>query len=749
MTTDFWFRLDETGRCVGFHPFPAVPGLLVDAERLSERPRLPEVLPEPVIHQLQGLLNGAPADGRTVAVVLDGPRRTFDVRARPEGPFTLVEGWLRNVQPEFMTEAEQTTMQALLDTLGVGVAVSSPGGIIQLVNPQFCSQMGLSQAQLLGREANGELLRSAGAVGTEGPAGMLQEAVQTGERRCSQVELGAASGNRRFVQCCAEPVKGPDGRVRYVVCSQHDLTPLRDAQTELRREHGLLEQILDASPTTVCLVDETGRLTYVNPAGERLFRRPAADIVGRPHDDPSWVVQDLEGAPIPPQSRPVARALVDQQPVHGVEVVVFIDGERRIFSVDAAPLFGSEGRVEQVLLLLQDVTGRHENLATKARLRQQMDKLSRYESLAVLAGGVAHDFNNMLMGVMGAAALAQEHAVSEPVREQLRLIEKAGARGAELTRQLLAYAGRTSISVGRIDLAETVRASWKLMETLVRQGLRVTFDSPRQGVWVEADGAQVRQALLNLLINASQAIPDSGRISVRVGTTELDRTADLAEPGMFVGHDVADGTFGFVEVEDSGVGMSSETLARIFDPFFTTRPQQPGLGLAAVLGLAKAHRGWVRVHSELGRGTKIRLGLPTWKRSSDEGGVEDRRSEPWLPRKILVVEDEDMVAQFVVRALERKKVDVERARDGREGIELFDGHSNDLEAVMVDLTMPRVSGDRVLKHIRERRPELPVIVMSGYTPDKPVDPEGPTLFLQKPFRPAQMWNLLSELAPSA
>lgn len=512
-----------------------------------------------------------------------------------------------------------------------------------------------------------------------------------------------------------------------------------------------LERFSDQVATGLMIVDDRARVHLANQALMERARLKPVQVLGMYAGNQHVEIRDASGAPLNPKKDAVREALRTLQPQTREQGFRMPWSDRvQVVQFTVRPVLDDDGNLRYLVCTVVDVTERveahQEALDAQKRLHEEIGKLARYESLSVLAGGFAHDFNNLLVGVLGAAALAQEHTLPREVGEQLRIIEEAGERAAELTRQLLTYAGRTTISVKPIDLIEVVRGGMKLMQTMMRRGVRVEFSRRADQVVVEADESQVRQAVLNLVLNAAEATEGAGTIHVRVGTVDLDDSSGLSGRGVFSAEAVP-GTFGFVEVEDEGAGMDEAVQDRMFDPFFTTRPQRHGLGLAAVQGLAKAHRGAVWVDSEPGRGTRVRLGLPRQPDGTPPAGVPV--ASRWRPRKVLVVEDEDMVAQFVERALHRKRIASDRARDGQEGVEMFDAGRDLYDALMIDLTMPRLNGEKVLEHVRVSAPRLPVVIMSGFTPERPVDPEGPTVFIQKPFRPAQLESLWDELAAKA
>jgi two-component system cell cycle sensor histidine kinase/response regulator CckA len=387
-------------------------------------------------------------------------------------------------------------------------------------------------------------------------------------------------------------------------------------------------------------------------------------------------------------------------------------------------------------------------LAEEERRRVQVKLLhaQKLESLGVLSGGIAHDFNNLLVGILGNAGLAlQDLPPDSPVRETLRDIETAALRAADLTRQLLAYAGKGQFFVGPVNLSSVVEEMANLLATAVAKNARLDFQFPNALPTIEADATQLRQVVMNLITNASEAIGTaSGTIAVRTGVMDADR-AYLADVQLGAG--LPAGRYAFVEIQDDGHGMHPATQARIFDPFFTTKFTGRGLGLAAVLGIVRAHRGAIRVTSAPGRGTTIRVLFPCTD-SAAETGAQPRTSDPSLraiPERggtVLVVDDEETVRTVARRILIAKGFTVHLASGGVEAVHILRSDPSAIDAVLLDLTMPDMSGAVTMQELLRVRPDLRIVLSSGYSQEEAVPASdvtaAATAFIQKPYRPADL-----------
>jgi nitrogen-specific signal transduction histidine kinase/ActR/RegA family two-component response regulator len=372
----------------------------------------------------------------------------------------------------------------------------------------------------------------------------------------------------------------------------------------------------------------------------------------------------------------------------------------------------------------------------RERLEQKLMETQKLESLGVLAGGIAHDFNNILTGIVGNNSLAlSELPVGSPVRNHLSGIREASQRAADLIRQMLAYSGRGRFIIQKLDLSQVVEETTQLLGISISKKVNLNFDLARKLPPVEVDAAQISQVIMNLVINASEAIGDKqGVISIRTGLMHADREfLNKTE----ISEQLVPGDYVFLEVEDNGLGIPPENLKRIFDPFFTTKFTGRGLGLAAVLGIVRSHKGTLRVNSEAGRGTIFKMLLPCSSGEFDIPTQTPFSEETWRGAgTILVVEDEETVRTTVQRILSALGFTVVSASDGREGVELFRKEPTRYAVVLLDLTMPRLDGAQVFTEIRLLNEQVPIVLMSGYSEQEATahfSGKGLAGFVQKPF----------------
>jgi PAS domain S-box-containing protein len=400
----------------------------------------------------------------------------------------------------------------------------------------------------------------------------------------------------------------------------------------------------------------------------------------------------------------------------------------------AAPVRGSDGQVKEWIGTITDVDDRQ-------RLEEQLRQAQKLESLGVLAGGVAHDFNNLLVGILGNASLALENlSANNPARSMLRDVIAASETASHLTRQLLAYAGKGRFVVEPVDLSDLIRQITTLVQASIPKNVQLRLELQNRLPCVEGDLSQLQQLVMNLVINGAEAIPEGrrGTMTIVTGVEDVDRdyiqsalTSSEINPGQYV----------TLEVQDSGIGMTEDVISRIFDPFFTTKFTGRGLGLAAVLGIVRGHKGAIKVYSTPGQGTTFRLLFPATDEAvqpvPDQTSEEERRGS----EMVLVIDDESVVRRTAKAMLERYGYTVVLAENGQEGVDLFRVLADKVAVVLLDMTMPVRSGEETFRELKLIRPEVRVILSSGYNEVEAIrrfTGKGLAGFLQKPYSAAAL-----------
>jgi PAS domain S-box-containing protein len=615
-------------------------------------------------------------------------------------------------------EAEQRTREAY-DTLSA-VIRSSPlpilrfdsKGIISAWNPAAERVFGWSEQEALGRfnpiiaedqvqdyldlierARNGELIAG------------YEVRRQTKDRGPIEVSLSLASMRDRA------------GAVSGVLAILTDITERKQAEEALRRQAALLDLAYDA----IIVRTEEDRIAFWNQGAQETYGWTPREAIGQ-------VTHDLLKTRFPKPLAEIATELAEKGRWEGELVHAHKDGREITVASRWAAQRNPGGRQIGVLEINRDITERKQ---AEARLREAQ----KLESLGLLAGGVAHDFNNLLVGVIGNASLAQEMLPADNLAvELLEGVVKSGQQAAHLTRQMLAYSGKGKFMVEPLDLSALIPEMSGLVQPSLPKKVALRFDLDPDLPAIEADRGQVQQVFMNLVLNAGEAVGShDGLISVRTYVERVDEPylrlhpeAAALRPGKYV----------CLEVRDTGCGMDDATKARIFDPFFTTKFTGRGLGLAAVSGIVRGHKGAITVRSAPGSGSCFTVLFPATEQAVRTSAAETRNGALHGSGVVLVVDDERVVREMAKTALGREGYTVLLADSGPAAIDVLRGHPGEIALVVLDMSMPRMSGEEALWELRKIRPEVKVIVSSGYS-----EAEAMTLFrgqrvsgfIQKPY----------------
>jgi PAS domain S-box-containing protein len=520
----------------------------------------------------------------------------------------------------------------------------------------------------------------------------------------------------------AAPLVEEDGeRLGYVV-TLTDITRRKHAEDELAAARNRLQQVLSTMAEGHCILDSEWRVVEMNAAAERQYGRCAGELTGKN----LWrEVGSGPGSVFYDRFHEAAAA--------GVPIEFEAESEMKPgFWLDMH-VYPHQGGLE---IYFHDITARK-------RAEQTLLQAQKLESVGLLAAGVAHDFNNLLVSIMGYASLLRDEA-SDDTRERLDAIIEASGRAADLTRQLLAYAGKGQLAIRPVDLSKLVHQLAALLLTSIPKKVHLREDLDRHLPPVVADSGQVQQIIMNLVLNAADAIPEEQSGTIVIRTSAVEVTASDAIPDEISHASVRPGRYVCLEVRDTGSGMDRETRTKIFDPFFTTKFLGRGLGLPAAVGVVKAHRGAIQVTSALGKGSAFRIFLPA---------AEDRARAARAPETedlsgfgmLLVVDDEEIVRRVARAALERFGYKVLTAADGRDAIQICEKHGESIRGVLLDLAMPVMSGGEALEILTRKWPGVKVMLMSGYGETEATRlfaGKGVTSFIQKPFTAARLAGLV-------
>jgi two-component system cell cycle sensor histidine kinase/response regulator CckA len=521
------------------------------------------------------------------------------------------------------------------------------------------------------------------------------------------------------VSLSISPICDASGRV---IAASHVARNISDRR-RLEERAGQLAAIVESAEDAIVSKTVDGTILTWNAGAERIYGYTAEEIAGKP------MTLLLPDDRLNEETEILERIRRGERVEHFETVRKTKKGERIEVSLTISPIRDSRGKITGASHVARNVTERRQ-------LEIQLRHTQKLESLGVLAGGVAHDFNNLLTGILGNASLALETlSTHHPVRAQLQDVVNASERASHLTRQLLAYAGKGRFVIEPVHISALVREIAHLIQTSIPKNVQLRMELADNVPLIEADAGQIQQVIMNLVINGAEAVgtTDNGTVLVTTGVQVVDEHYLLSTVGESAG--LKPGTFVSLEVHDTGCGMNQATVSRIFDPFFTTKFTGRGLGLAAVQGIVRGHSGAVKVYSRPGNGTTFKVLFPATE------ALAPPKAPQIIPtiakdQLILVVDDEDIVRRTAKSMLERNGYTVVLAENGEEGVELFKVLADKVSAVLLDMTMPVMNGEEAFSRLRMIRPDVRVILSSGYNEVEAIrrfTGKGLAGFIQKPY----------------
>jgi PAS domain S-box-containing protein len=503
---------------------------------------------------------------------------------------------------------------------------------------------------------------------------------------------------------------------------EREVSIRKQAEESLRASEDIFRNFMEYSPMYVFFKDENARSLRLSKNYETMLGRPLADLLGKNMDDlfPSELARNMVADDM--------RILKEGKPI-----VIEEEFNDRFYWTLKFPIF-SEGVPRYLAGYTMDITVRKQADAEREKLRADFEHAQKIESVGRLAGGVAHDFNNMLGVILGHTEMALDRVdASNPLYEDLTEIRKAALRSAALTKKLLAFGRKQTISPRVLDLNETVAGMLNMLQRLIGENIELAW-LPAEDLWpVRVDPSQVDQILANLCVNARDAISGIGKLTIETECITLDEKSCTAHP------DSAPGEYVILTVSDNGCGMDEATRSHLFEPFFTTKEmgKGTGLGLATVFGIARQNNGFISVGSEPGQGTVVKIFLPRYAGEAENVSGESKAG-PVIGghETILLVEDEPSTLRMITVMLQRQGYTVLAAVSADEAIRLAREHAGEIQLLMTDVIMPRMNGRDLAKHLLALYPEVKCLFVSGYTANVIAHHgmlDEHVHFLQKPF----------------
>ncbi len=669
----------------------------------------------------------------------DGSIRRFHSRSMPRrlaDGTTLWDGVEFDItdhkEADDQLRESEARLQLVMDLVPHFIFAKDAAGRFLFVNRALAGSLGMTPEEMIGRTDNALF---ASPEQREGYRRDDLEVIASGRPKFIPEETGTdRSGNVQFLQTIKIPFTVPGTGAPAVLGVAVDITERKNAEEKLRASEEQFQLVARAAQDAIWDVDLVHQRAWWNETYDRLLGpRPKETATSW-----DWWIERIH----PGERQRVVHSLQEAMADPGADLwsanyhFHTEDGAEHFLQDRAHISRDAHGRATRIVGSMRDQTALELAMQEREKMERKILETQKLESLGVLAGGIAHDFNNLLTAMLGNVSLIKlDLPPSSEHMPMLLGVEQAALRAADLCRQMLAYAGKGRFVIEPLDLNTLVEGMIQLLKVSITKNVHLRIDLAPGLPPVRADSSQLNQVIMNLVINASEAIGSKdGLITLTTGSVEF--TSEYAEK-MHIVPELPAGLYAFLEVSDNGCGMDYETLQKIFDPFFSTKFTGRGLGLAAVQGILRGHKGALKVYSERDRGTTFKILLPTDPAGvaaltaaappAVESGAHESRG------LILVVDDEEFVRVTAKRILARHGYEVIMAGDGAEGLELLD---DKVQAVLLDLTMPRMDGVEAFRLMRLRRPQVPILLMSGYNEQDAIQRftgKGLAGFVRKPF----------------
>ena len=588
---------------------------------------------------------------------------------------------------------------AITDTAVDSIFIKDEQFRYTFVNPAMEKTLGVSAKDLLGKtpqeifgEEDAEIVKSTDMPVFEGKV-------------VNEVRTLVIDGQSKTFHTVQTPVRNSQGEVHAICGIVRDVTERKIAEEALRQSEERFRLIAEKIREVFWIVSpDWSEIHYISPAYEDIWGRTRESLYENPK---SWIEC------IPEDDRKKVEEAIrakftgkDDTPDFPEHRVIRDDGEVRWILARSYPVKDDEGKILKFVGIVEDVTQRRQS-------EHQLQQAQKMEIVGQLAGGIAHDFNNLLLAILGHGNLIlEEGALVGEARQDMEVIMEASQKAVKLVDQLLAFSRRQVLNMQNVSLNEVICEILKMVRRVLGEHILITTTLAHEPGIIHADPVQMSQILMNLCLNARDAMPKGGEIIIETENIEIDREFCSLHNGAKEGH------YAVLTVTDKGCGMSEQTKSKIFEPFFTTKDvgEGTGLGLASVYGLVKQHRGLIDVQSELGIGTTFRLFFPlaVGPAQAREHDQTDDSSYQVGTETVLLAEDNEMVSKLTRRILERAGYKVLLARDGQEALQLFNEEKDGIDIIVLDLVMPKLGGRLAFEKMKEAKSDLKALFTSGH-----------------------------------
>jgi two-component system, cell cycle sensor histidine kinase and response regulator CckA len=595
----------------------------------------------------------------------------------------------------------------------------TPDGSLAFVNDAYCRFHARTREQLIGTS----FLPHLDEQDREIPLARFEELTPAHPILAFDDKVRLEPTKIMWQHCTVRALFNERGNIIEYQAVIQDITRRKESEEALRLSEERLRAILGSMVDGVIVVDEKGLISWFNPAAEKVFWRKASEVLDKPIKDL------LDGDDRQIYDTYLANHLGTKE-IKVIELGALLPSGRSL-PIDLAASEVSLGGIRLVIVVVRDISERKQ---LEEQFHLQFRQLQKMETVGRLAGGIAHDFNNVLQAILGYSNLLDQRlAAEDPNRDTLHQIHKSLAHATWLTRQLLSFSRKQVVQAKVLALNNVVVDMHKLLQRLIGETIQLNMELAEPSPCIRADPGQLEQVILNLALNARDAMPQGGALTIRTSSLNLKQEQISSAGGLVTG------TYAALSISDTGCGMSADVKSHLFEPFFTTKDvgKGTGLGLSIVYTVVKQTGGEINVASEVGKGTTFNIYLPRFEGAApaeeeqQQAAVRTRGTET-----ILLVEDEEVVRLMLIEVLKTEGYNVLDARNGNDAFNLAERHPHPIDLLVTDMTMPGFSGWELARRLGATRPGLPVLFISGYTDHEAArwgKLDQPTEFLQKPF----------------
>lgn len=673
--------------------------------------------------------------------------------------YLAIEGYLRTVaanqtleqkvvrrtkELEKTNRALQESERSILeytDALNTFNARLSIDGTLEWVNLSAILTSNLSREQLCGMPLKDTPWWNYSEEAQQSVQLAIDDA-QKGKRTTFESKIKILDNEFLIVQLTIHPVFDSTGQPHYLIAEAQNITPLKESEQALRDSQKNLQITLDSIGDGVIATNVDGYITRMNPVAEILTGFSLREAVNKPLNEILQITDIYhEAAPANPVDQIINHGRILPHAKPGESLLINKHGNEYIISENGAPIRDHNNDVVGVVLVFRDITEQHQ-VEEKLRHSQKMD------SIGMLAGGVAHDFNNMLAGILGYSQILMMKLEDEKLKQFADNITKTANRAADLTSKLLAFSRKGKIHSTSIDLHAIIRETGELLERSIDKKIELLIDLQAKYHFITGDPAELQNAILNLGVNARDAMPNGGTLSITTRDTVLNEAYCKASHS-----DIEPGHYLELCVRDVGIGIDPEIQNKIFEPFFTTKEigKGTGLGLAAVYGTVTQHLGCIDVYSDKGQGTSFHIYLPISETQLATTTTSDEAISETHEGCILIVDDEDIVRSMAYELLTEIGYTVLLAEDGEQGAIIFQKNYDKIDLVILDMVMPKLSGQECFRKIRNTDPKARIVLSSGFAQNSTIETlkqQGVQGFLKKPYTLADLQTVVQKALTS-